>query len=149
MHDYCLYTRIRPNDEIYIVLYVDDLLIAIIILKKQLMLIFAMSDCGEASHFLGIELSYSTENNTLRLSQVTNVEKLLARYQMSECNSVKTPMDIGMLLSSGGDETTDEPYREMLGTVMYIMLCTRPDVCFPLAFRDVSSKIHSHLTGSA
>ena len=66
------------------------------------------------------------------MSQATNVGKLLVRFQMSECNPVKTPMERGMMLS--GDERTNEPYRELLGTIMYIMLCTRPDVCFPVGF---------------
>lgn len=139
MHDYCLYTRILPGDEIYIVLYVDDLLIvgrkksSILKLKKQLMSVFAMSDCGEANHFLGIKLEYNEDRTRIRLSQVSNIEKMLNRFQMSDCNPVKTPLEKGLLLHEDG-ESTNEPYRELLGTIMYIMLCTRPDLCFPVSY---------------
>lgn len=55
-------------------LHVDDLRIAgrkkssILKLKKQLMSVFAISDCGEANHFLGIKLEYNEDRSRIRLS---------------------------------------------------------------------------------
>lgn len=54
-HDYCLYTRTdeRGKDALFVVLYVDDLLIAgmklstILKLKRELSRMFAMTDCGQ------------------------------------------------------------------------------------------------------
>ncbi|XP_065084611.1 uncharacterized protein LOC135706866 [Ochlerotatus camptorhynchus] len=52
---------------------------------------------------------------------------------MTDCNPTKTPMEKNLVVPRDG-ESTQEPYRELLGTIMYVMLCTRPDLCFPFGF---------------
>lgn len=116
-HDYCLYTKCTPGDELIIVLYVDDLLIAgrkltsIVRLKKELSAVFKMTDCGEANYFLGMKLVYNREEGTLRLSQEAQVTKILQRFDMVNCNYCKTPMEKGLQLKRDGP-STKEPYRE-------------------------------------
>lgn len=125
-HDYCLYTKCTPGDELIIVIYVDDLLIAgrkltsIVRLKKELSAVFKMTDCGEANYFLGMKLMYNREEGTLRLSQEAQVTKILQRFDMVNCNSCKTPMEKGLQLKRDGP-STKEPYRELLRS----MLCVR------------------------
>lgn len=77
-----------------------------------------MTDCGEVFHFLGMRLDYDKRRGCLRLSQKANVDKLLARFEMMDCNPVKTPMEKGIQLTRAGDSTT-QPYRELLGSLMY------------------------------
>lgn len=149
--DYCLYVRHRDDDEMYIILYVDDLLIAgrnlssINMVKKKLASVFAMTDCGELRHFLGMRINYNRREGTLRLSQESNIAKVLDRFGMSECNPTRTPMEKGLQLPRGGP-SAGEPYRELLGSLMYIMLCVRPDVCYPVGylgrFQQDSSTVH-------
>lgn len=94
---------------------------------------FAMTDCGEVTHFLGMRLDYDVRRGRMRLSQEANVEKLLTRFEMVDCNPVKTPMEKGLQLARAGDPTA-HPYRELLGSLMYVMLCTRPDICYSVGF---------------
>ncbi|XP_062556777.1 uncharacterized protein LOC134221604 [Armigeres subalbatus] len=51
----------------------------------------------------------------------------------------------GLQLPRGG-LNAGEPYREPLGSLMYIMLCVRPDVCYPVGylgrFQQDSSTVH-------
>lgn len=134
-----MYTKIELESTLILILYVDDLLIvsnnitAIIKLKKDLKAYFEMSAFGKLTHFLGIDIK--TDKESLYLSQEGSIEKLLKKFGMSECNSVKSPMEKGLksLPSTPGEETK-QPYREPLGSLMYIMLCTRPDICFPVAY---------------
>lgn len=138
-HDYCLYTRIQNENEIYVVIYVDDLLICgrrldtIMKLKQQLTTMFEMTDCGDVTHFLGMRVDYDKKQGSLRLTQEANIEKLLVRFDMANCNTVKTPVEKGIQLTRTGEPTT-QPYRELLGSLMYVMLCTRPDICYSIGF---------------
>ncbi|XP_055843722.1 uncharacterized protein LOC129910383 [Episyrphus balteatus] len=54
---------------------------------------------------------------------------------MLDCNPVKTPMEKGLQLEANitGQEL-HKPYRELLGSIMYIMLCSRPDICYAVSF---------------
>lgn len=92
-----------------------------------------MSDCGEAKFFLGIKLDYDRQRGILKLSQGSNAQKILKKFGMIDCNAVKTPMEKGLQLSRAGSRT-NEPYRELLGSLMYQMLCARPDICFTVSY---------------
>lgn len=141
-HDYCVYTRIdeRGNDDVYIVIYVDDLLImgvrakTVDDIKKKLSQFFKMTDCGELQHFLGMKIAYDRVLGTMCLSQEASIEKVLKKFGMDDCNPTKTPMEKGLQLTRSNTGMIGEPYRELLGSLMYIMMSTRPDVCFPVGF---------------
>lgn len=122
-----------------IVLYVDDLLIAgnkeksIEKLKNKLSTKFEMSDCGTLKYFLGIKIEF--ENRKIKLSQESSIERGLTKFGMADCNAVKTPMEKGLQLPSEKQiKKCDEPYRELLGSLMYTMLSCRPDICFSVAY---------------
>lgn len=73
-----------------------------------------MTDCGKISRFLGKKLGYDRENCSMKLSQEMNIDKLLIRFKMMDCNPNKTPMEKNLTVSREG-EATQEPYRELLG----------------------------------
>ena len=138
-HDYSLYTKFYNNNVLIIVLYVDDLLIAgkneaaINDLKRNLENEFEMVDCGKLKHFLGINIE--TQNVELSLTQESNIEKVLVKFRMEDCNTVRTPMQKGLQLQRNTENSqTNNPYRELLGSLMYIMLCCRPDLCYSIGF---------------
>lgn len=140
-HDYCLYTRFDEKNDVILILllYVDDLLIAgnklkqIELLKEKLSSEFEMSDCGILKHFLGIKIEYG--NEYIKLSQKAGVQKLLSKFGMHECNPVRTPIEKGLQMEYKKDNARlDKPYREMLGSLMYVMLTVRPDMCFAVGF---------------
>lgn len=140
-YDYCLYTRTKDGDVEYLVLYVDDILIgakdedAVISLKRKFKKEFEMTDVGPVKDFLGMEINYDRTGGKLELSQVGAIEKLLEKFQMAECRSVKTPMQHDLLLSpTKNRKPLNRPYRELIGSLMYIMLATRPDLCFVIAY---------------
>ena len=70
------------------------------------------------------------------MSQSTYIDKVLARFQMEGAKRGNLPMSHGVTLSKKQcPKTPDErermsriPYASLIGSIMYAMICTRPDV---------------------
>ena len=79
---------------------------------------------------------------TLTLSQKKLVEDILKKFDMVDFNPIQTPMAVPCKLSSNDSPQTimDEkimaslPYRQILGSVRYLVSCTRPDLSFCAGF---------------
>ena len=75
--------KFKNGKYIFLVLYVDDILLAssdvnlLLDTKKFLSSKFDMKDLGEASFILGIEIHWDRENRVLGLSQKAYLEKVL------------------------------------------------------------------------
>jgi hypothetical protein len=121
----------------YLLIYVDDILIAaqdvatVNSVKATLMSIFDARDLGEATFFLGMNILRDRDNRTLKLSQETLTAAILKDYDMLECAPKRTPLEPGVKLTKdGGDplDTTVYNYRAMIGSLIYLSTCTRPDI---------------------
>lgn len=98
-----------------------------------------MSDMGEIKHYLGIDIEYHRENGTVKMSQAKAIEGVLARFRMQDCKALNTPMETKIILEphdGDGATITEAPYRQIIGCLMYIMLCTRPDIAYPVCVLD-------------
>jgi hypothetical protein len=50
---------------------------------------------------------------------------------MSDCATESTPMEVGLDLKLGDKKNLpDVPYQMLIGSLMYAMVCTRPDIAF-------------------
>ncbi|XP_046145885.1 secreted RxLR effector protein 161-like [Osmia bicornis bicornis] len=88
-----------------------------------------MTDIGELNSFLGIRIKQTSRG--LFLSQRAYREQLLARFQMMDCNSSKSPTEVNPAKHEDvNGETIIKliPYRELVGCLMFLMLNTRPDI---------------------
>lgn len=131
--------RHHDNDTIIIVLYVDDLLIAgnnrhvLNHVKSEFSSRYKMKDIGAAHEFLGIHILRNRANGTLQINQVKYIEKILTRFSMTESKNAPTPMPTAALTEQNGGiprVSTATPYREAIGSLMYLMICTRPDIAY-------------------
>ncbi|GKC70264.1 zinc finger, CCHC-type containing protein, partial [Tanacetum coccineum] len=120
---------------VIIFLYVDDMLIfstdqiQVDMTKEFLPLRFSMKDMGEANVILGIKIKY--ESNGIAISQSHYIEKVLKKFNYSECTLVSTPMDTSeKLMPNNGQVVSQLEYSRMIGCLMYAMTCTRPDIAF-------------------
>jgi hypothetical protein len=94
-----------------------------------------MTDVGPVQWLLGIEISRDNDGAFL-LRQRKYVETMLERFGMADCRPVATPMDVSVHLSADMSPQTDEeqeamasvPYRSAVGSLMYLMVSTRPDI---------------------
>ena len=77
----------------------------------------------------------------LGLSQATYIDQILARFNMVYSKKVFVPFIVGISLSSNQCPKTQAeiermrgiPYTSAVGSLMYVMLCTRPDICFAVS----------------
>ena len=137
--DYALYIR---RDGIIIV-YVDDLKIlardidAIEDIKTKLKTKYEMTDLGETKRFLGVDILRNREQKSIIISQKNYIEQILHRFGMHECKPMKTPLPPGLKLEAHTEaEATPEDrllYQSMLGSIMYAMLWTRPDLGYAVS----------------
>ncbi|KAH9658261.1 hypothetical protein KPL70_023419 [Citrus sinensis] len=78
------------------------------------------------------------KNKTLALSQAVYIDKILARFSMENSKTGLLPFRHGITFSKDQSPKTSEeierkrrvPYADAVGSLVYTMLCTRPDICF-------------------
>jgi len=136
--DACLYLLMDDGETIIVLVYVDDLLLvasslaAISKIKDALHKRFEMKDLGEAKVILGPEIRRDKALGTLKLSQGKNAAQVLEEFGMAECNPIGTPLEVGLQLVKTDESDDVLPYREAVGSVMYLMVGTRPDLAFAI-----------------
>ena len=92
----------------------------------------------EARYVLGIEITRNRSKKLLGLSQEAYINKILERFRMHYSKPVDTSVEKGLTLSLNQCPKTDKekermsnvPYASAVSSLMYYMLCTRPDICF-------------------
>jgi len=142
-YDSCVYLRsLGDGTHVFLLLYVDDMLIAakemkhIDDLKLKLHGEFEMKDLGSAKKILGMEISRDTEKGEILLTQRSYIRKILERYNLENAKQVATPISAHFKLSLKCSPSTEKerrdmervPYASAVGSVMYAMICTRPDI---------------------
>lgn len=137
--DDCIYTGCYDGVIVIIALYVDDLLIAcskmskLNEIKAELSKRFRMKDLNEARKCLGFEISRDTETGKMFLSQSKYAQKVISRFGMESAKGCLTPMEVGLNLEQESESAVDAPYREAIGSLMYLMVGTRPDIAFAVS----------------
>ena len=140
----CVYHKFSGSRFIFLVLYVDDILLAssdVELLretKKFLSNKFEMKDLGEASFVLGIQIHRDRSRGILGLSQKGYIEKVLQRFGMQNCKPHDTPVSKGDKFSLKQCPRNDFeskfmqniPYASAVGSLMYAQVCTRPDLAY-------------------
>ncbi|KAK9715445.1 hypothetical protein RND81_06G165700 [Saponaria officinalis] len=106
-YDNCVYfQKTSDGSFIYLLLYVDDMLIAardktlVNKLKAQLSSEFDMKDLGPAKKILGMEISRDRQAGKLLLSQKKYILKMIDRFNLKDCKLVNTPLAAHFKLSS-------------------------------------------------
>ncbi|KAK1606568.1 hypothetical protein QYE76_030241 [Lolium multiflorum] len=138
----CIYKKVSGSSVAFLILYVDDILLIgndielLGSIKGYLNKSFSMKDLGEAAYILGIKIYRDRSRRLIGLSQSTYLDKILKKFRMDESKKGFLPMLPGKVLSkTQGPATADErermskiPYASAVGSIMYAMLCTRPDI---------------------
>ena len=151
----CVYKKISGSAVVFLVLYVDDILLTwndiptLQNVKSWLGKCFSMKDLGEAAYILGIKIYRDRSKRLIGLSQSAYIDKVLKRFSMQDSKRGYLPMSHGITLSkSQCPNTRDErewmskiPYASVIGSIMYAMLCTRPDVSYAL---NITSRYQSN-----
>ncbi|GJV61588.1 retrovirus-related pol polyprotein from transposon TNT 1-94 [Tanacetum coccineum] len=142
-YDNCVYYKsYAPGEYIYLLLYVDDMLIACkskakigstkSLLKKE----FDIKELGEAKKILGMEIVRDQSRKILMVSQSRYVSKILNNFRIDNGKSVKMPLGGRFKLSLKDCPVRDcdveriskVSYANAVGSLMYLMVGTRPDI---------------------
>ena len=143
----CIYKKVSGSSVAFLILYVDDILLIgndiefLKSIKGYLNKSFSMKDLGEAAYILGIKIYRDRSRRLIGLSQSTYLDKILKKFKMDQSKKGFLPVLQGVKLSKTQSPTTAEerermkviPYASAIGSIMYAMLCTRPDVCLVIS----------------
>ena len=136
--DKCVYIKSNDKTCVIVCLYVDDMLImgsnkdVINKTKKMLNSSFDMKDLGQADVILGIQIKRNSEGYVLTQSHYA--EKILRRFGQFDCKPAATPFDAGCKLEKNkGDAISQLEYSQVIGSLMYLMNSTRPDLAYAIS----------------
>ncbi|CAI7894602.1 unnamed protein product [Closterium sp. NIES-53] len=132
-------TSLRP---FYVLVYIDDLVFAtadtkaLTLVKSELQKRHTCTDLGELHSYLGLQITRDTARHTIPLTQSHMVHQVLQRFDFQFSSPQPTPVSTGHSLSAPPlDESVEPsgPYPELVGCLTYLMMCTRPDLAYPLS----------------
>jgi Fe2+ transport system protein FeoA len=136
--DKCLYCKVCENYVIFICLYVDDMLImcnhmdGIKETKRFLSSIFKMKDLGKVDTILGIKVTKNSGG--FYLSQSHYIESVINKFKHLNIKDCSTPLDpSSKLMKNDGREIAQLEYASAIGSLMYAVQCTRPDIAFAIS----------------
>ena len=143
----CVYKWVKGHSISFLILYVDDILLMgndvgmMTEVKVWLSRTFSMKDLGEATYILGIRVYRDRSKRLIGLSQRLYIERMLKRFSMENSKRGLLPFTHGLHLSKDMGPKTDEerqrmrtvPYASAIGSLMYAMLCTRPDIAYAVS----------------
>ncbi|GJS69264.1 retrotransposon protein, putative, ty1-copia subclass [Tanacetum coccineum] len=94
-----------------------------------------------ARKILGMEIVRDRGSQTLKVSQLGYVQKILNNYIMDNGKSVSVPLGAHFKVSLKDCPSNDwdvermskVPYANVVGSLMYLMVCTRPDIAYAVS----------------
>ena len=133
-----LYTAHFKHTSIYLLVYVDDILIAaktqeaIDHVKARLTDACDVRDLGPAKYFLGMSLDRDRKSQTLKITQERLATELVHRHGLIQGETKSVPMSPAIKLTQPeeGSILDKEKFQfcELVGSLLYLSACTRPDI---------------------
>ncbi|CAI7836299.1 unnamed protein product [Closterium sp. NIES-54] len=126
----------------YVLVYVDDLIFAtadseaLTHVKSELQKRHTCTDLGELTSYLGLWITRDRAQRIITLTQSHMVQQVLQRFGFTFSSPQSTPLPTSHSLSAPPSDESVEPsgpYPELVGCLMYLMTCTRPDLAYPLS----------------
>ncbi|CAI7902373.1 unnamed protein product, partial [Closterium sp. NIES-54] len=126
----------------YVLGYIDNLVFstadtkALAHVKSELQKRHTCTDLGEQINYLGLRITWVRAQRTITLTQSHMVHQVLERFGFTYSSPQSTPLPTGHSLSAPPSDESVEPsgpYPVLVGCLMYLMTCTRPDLAYPLS----------------
>ncbi|GJS53857.1 putative RNA-directed DNA polymerase [Tanacetum coccineum] len=114
----CVYQKASGSNVTFLILYVDDIIImrnhipSLQSVKDYLGMCFSMKDLGKAAFILGIKIYRDRSKQLIGLK----------RLDLNKSQGAQTPKEVNRM--------KNVPYASAVGSIMYAVRCTRPDVAF-------------------
>ncbi|KAK4384064.1 Retrovirus-related Pol polyprotein from transposon TNT 1-94 [Sesamum angolense] len=119
---------------------------------KNLCKTFEMKDLGNAKRILGMTIDRNRKTSTIFLNQSSYVTSVLEKFSMKNAKATAVPLAAHFQLckeqSPKNESETEQmkniPYSNAIGSVMYLMVSTRPDIAYAVSClsRYMSCQMH-------
>ena len=148
--DNCVYTKHEGDNMVVIVVWVDDLIVGandpeLLSEKKQILKDkFKMKDLGKLSYYLGID--FEQGDGYVKMNPKRYIKKVLSKFGMTDCKPRCTSSEQKLVYVTDAIPVDSRKYREAVGSLIYIMMCTRPDICWIITrlSQHLSKPLQSH-----
>ena len=130
-----VYVDKTSKEPIYVLVYVDDILVATRSEKRRseinqgLSAAFDVKSLGSVNYCLGIEVKQTKD--AITMSQSGYIRDTICKFGMKDCKPTKTPIQLGIDLKFSDEnpgECEEIPYRQSIGALMFVAIGTRPDI---------------------
>ena len=144
--DKCLYKKLVKGKYMFLLLYVDDILVAyeneveIDNVYEKLQKRFDLKSMGLVKIFLGLEIT--KEGSDYMLCQSQYIDKVCHEFGLNDAKPSSYPIDPGYFKIKDIDVLpNNEQYRKIIGALLYISINSRPDISAAVAI--LSRKVES------
>lgn len=144
LSDSCVFTKKSKNDLLVVAVYVDDGLASsnneklleelVTFLKRKFEITVDQVKC-----FVGLEISRNRLMRKLSISQSAYIKRVIERFELGSSNPCEVPMRpserfVKSGIADGGDsKAVNVPYEAIIGSLIYVMHGTRPDIAYAVA----------------
>ena len=127
---------VSENKDLMLAIYVDDGLVVYKNTALKDKLIATLNEnfevtIGDSSCFVGVQIK--RDEDTMILHQTNYCQKVIEKFGMVDAKTVSTPAEAHVKLSKNQDECEDLPYQELVGSLMYLAVITRPDIAYAVS----------------
>lgn len=100
-----------------------------------------MKDLGSASRILNMNIDRDRVDHSLFISHKSFLKKIISKFSMHLCKPVSTSLASHFQVSSKTcpktenekKDTANIPYRMTIGSIMYSMISTCPDIAYSIS----------------
>jgi hypothetical protein len=153
--DPSLFTLDNKDSTVYLLIYVDDILIAgkdksaVDYIKEELLTRFEGRDLGEVTSYLGLNVTRDRPNFEIKVSQKAMIDNIIKEFGMDEAKTRSIPLSPAIKLSKDEGELIDKkqfPYGTLIGKLMFLAVSTRPDIAYSVGTlaRFISEPTSTH-----
>jgi hypothetical protein len=137
--DPSLFTLDNKASTVYLLIYVDDILIAgkdkeaVDYIKGELLTRFEGRDLGEVTSYLGINLTRDRANKEIKVDQTAMINTIIKEFGMDEAKTRTIPLSPATKMTKDEGELIDKeqfPYGTLVGKLMFLAVSTRPDIAY-------------------
>ncbi|CAG4987165.1 unnamed protein product [Colias eurytheme] len=145
----CLYTKKCKKEQVIVAIFVDDFFIfsnssnMVKELKTNLMSKFKIKDLGQVKQCLGMRVKMY-ENGCISLDQEKFVDHILSKFNMTNCKVVDTPIEGNLKLEKSVEICKQYPYQQLIGSLMYLSVLTRPDISYSVSYLSQFNNCYSY-----
>lgn len=130
--DKCLYIRKQDGKTLYLIIHVDDILVATNSpeLENQVMgsigKEFELKNLGGVKHYLGIDIEH--QDGKFYISQSQYIDTIVEAAGQQHAKTSKHPLDTAYQKQEGELLESNDEYRKLIGMLLYLVTNTRPDI---------------------